>query len=187
MTPVDERSDALRLYLDELTRWGAHTNLVGSTEPDALRRHVEDSLAAADYLPEGSEIVDLGSGAGFPGVPLALSRPDLRVTLVEIRERRVNFLRHVVRTLDLCQIRVERLRIEDSPSSLFEYVLLRAVAPPPRAFDLGRHWAMPGGEVWIWAGEDAASPAEPVAGSIPLASGGAILRVPVAEVSRGTP
>ncbi len=187
MTPVDERSDALRLYLDELTRWGAHTNLVGSTEPDALRRHVEDSLAAADYLPEGSEIVDLGSGAGFPGVPLALSRPDLRVTLVEIRERRVNFLRHVVRTLDLGQIRVERLRIEDSPSSLFEYVLLRAVAPPPRAFDLGRHWAMPGGEVWIWAGEDASSPAEPVAGTIPLASGGAILRVPVAEVSRGTP
>ena len=75
MTPVDERSDALRLYLEELTRWGARTNLVGSTEPDALRRHVEDSLAAADYLPEGSEIVDLGSGAGFPGVPLALITP----------------------------------------------------------------------------------------------------------------
>ena len=66
-----------------------------------MRRHVEDSLAAADCLPEGSEIVDLGSGAGFPGVPLALSRPDLRVTLVEIRERRVNFLRHVVRTPQL--------------------------------------------------------------------------------------
>ena len=68
-------------------------NLVGSTAPEEIELHIRDSLAAAAQLPAGCALVDLGSGAGFPGIPIALARPDVRVTLVETRERRVSFLR----------------------------------------------------------------------------------------------
>ena len=79
--------EAMHRFLAELARWAPRTNLVGSSEPAALARHVEDSLAVAGYLPDGARVVDLGSGAGFPGIPIAIARPDLLVTLVEIRER----------------------------------------------------------------------------------------------------
>jgi 16S rRNA (guanine527-N7)-methyltransferase len=147
---------------------------VGSIEPGALARHVADSLAAADALPRSARVVDLGSGAGFPGIPLAIARPDLDLTLVEIRERRVHFLRHVVRTLDL-RCRVERCRIESSPGTPFSYALLRAVAPPQRAREMARAWVREGGEIWIWAGPD--ETALEGVGSISLESGGRILRI----------
>jgi 16S rRNA (guanine527-N7)-methyltransferase len=167
-------SDALELYLTELRRWAPRTNLVGSTEAGALQRHVADSVAAAELLPGAARVVDLGSGAGFPGIPLAIARPDLDLTLVEIRERRVHFLRHVVRRLGL-RCRVERCRIESAPSTPFSYALLRAVAPPHRALEMARGWVRDGGEIWIWSGPDEAGPGG--MGSIPLASGGRILRI----------
>ncbi|MCE2390294.1 MAG: 16S rRNA (guanine(527)-N(7))-methyltransferase RsmG [Proteobacteria bacterium] len=165
--------DRLARYLDELRSWARRTNLVGSTEDPALSRHVEDSLAAAPHLPEGARVADLGSGAGFPGIPLAVARPDLQLLLVEIRERRAHFLRHVVRTLDLpCE--VGRQRIEDAPDRGFDFALLRAVAPPEASLKLAEPWVEPGGEIWLWAGPRADAP-EPKA-FIPLDSGGRILR-----------
>ena len=165
--------DKLAQYLEELRIWASRTNLVGSTEDAALRRHVDDSLAAATYLPDGSRVVDLGSGAGFPGIPLAIQRPDLDLLLVEIRERRVHFLRHVVRSLGLgCEIR--RQRIESAPPARFAFVLLRAVAPPEISMTLAQPWVEPDGEIWIWAGSRGAAP-EP-SSMIELASGGRILR-----------
>jgi len=176
---LDER---LAEFLRELSRWGERMNLVGSTDAAAMARHVEDALAAAPHLPPGAAVVDLGSGAGFPGVPIAIARRDLRVTLVEIREKRVAFLRHVVRTLGLAA-EVLRVSIEDAPEEPFDIALLRAVAPPQKSAELARSWVHDQGEVWIWAGAGAEIPG---ALPVPLASGGAILRVPAAVISRGT-
>jgi len=167
-------AEALDLYLAELRRWARRSNLVGSTESGALERHVSDSLAAADLLPRAARVVDLGSGAGFPGIPLAIARPDLDLTLVEVRERRVHFLRHVVRMLDL-RCRVERCRIENPPEIPFAYALLRAVAAPPRAAEMARAWVAEDGEIWIWCGGGGA--ALDAIGSIPLTSGGSIQRI----------
>ena len=186
MTHSGERADPLDLYLEELRRWGARTNLVGSTSPSALARHLEDSLTAADHLPPGARVVDLGSGAGFPGIPLALRRPDLSIHLVEIRERRVNFLRHVVRKLDLRHATVLRQRIEDPPGDAYSYALLRAVAPAEESARIAVPWVSPGGEIWIWVSSGQPRPSEFQLEPIPLASGGSILRTRVAEVSRGT-
>ncbi len=185
--PSSESVGPMRRYLAELRRWDATTNLVGSTDPEALHRHVADSVAAASGLASGARVVVLGSGAGFPGIPLALSRTDLRLTLVEIRERRVSFLRHVVRTLSIENVRVERARIESTPPEPYDYALLRAVAPPSKAAELAQAWVRPGGEFWIWASAGADIAPERLAGSIDLESGGQILRFRVPVVSRGTP
>jgi len=173
---------ALGAFSSELARWGARMNLVGSTDSDAIRRHVEDSLAAAAHLPPEAAVVDLGSGAGFPGIPLAIARPDLRLTLVEIREKRVAFLRHVARELAL-SIEIRPTSIETPSGPDFDFALLRAVARPERSLQLGLAWVNASGEVWIWSG-----PAAQLSGAdeIPLESGGRILRIRAADLSRGT-
>jgi 16S rRNA (guanine527-N7)-methyltransferase len=161
-------------------------NLVGSTDPDALRIHVDDALAAAQALPRDARVVDLGSGAGLPGIPLALARPDLDLVLVEIRERRVHFLRHVVRTLEL-GIEVRRADFRTAPDEAFDIALARAVSPVPEILPLAAGWVGPDGEIWVWTRLSAAEAGAPEADSIALASDrGHILRVPAAAVSRGT-
>lgn len=181
MSPaLEERLDR---YVREISSRGERVNLVGRTDPAAIRVHVEDSLVAAGVLPRGADVVDLGSGAGFPGVPVSLARPDLRVTLVEIRERRVHFLRHVARALPV-EVEILRQRIEDPPSPpRFDVALLRAVAPLPRSVELGRAWVRAGGSVWIWTREGPGALSEedrPRADAIPLGAGrGSILRVTV--------
>lgn len=180
MTPALER------YVEELQRWGSRMNLVGSTDPSELRVHLDDSLAAAAALPDGARVVDLGSGAGLPGLPLAIARPDLRMTLVEIRERRVHFLRHVARTLDL-DVEIRRADFEMPPADPFEFALARAVSAPVELLPLARHWVEPEGEIWVWTRLSAAEAGVPGALLLPLPEGrGAILRVPAAAVSRGT-
>ena len=158
-------------------------NLVGSTAPEAIARHVADSLAAAEHLPRGARVVDLGSGAGFPGIPLALARPDLRLALVEIREKRLAFLRHVARELAPA-LEIRASSIEAPPGPEFDFALLRAVAKPERSAELALPWVQPAGEIWIWAGPDAELARSFAA--IPLASGGKILRLRAADLSRGT-
>lgn len=180
----------LERFLEELGAWGQRVNLVGSLESAALQVHVDDSLGAADSLPTAARVVDLGSGAGFPGIPLAIARPDLAVTLVEIRERRVAFLRHVERVLEN-GFTVRQVRLEDgpAPSPPFEIALMRAVAPIARALPLARPWVDPDGEIWVWTREeDSALPGGSAAlgGQIDLADRGRILRVRAAAVPRGT-
>jgi 16S rRNA (guanine527-N7)-methyltransferase len=177
----DPQAD-LDAYTRELARWGERMNLVGSTDPGAIARHLEDALAALSELPQGASLVDLGSGAGFPGLPIAIARRDLRVTLVEIREKRVAFLRHIVRTLGL-DVDVRRASYEEPPATGSDIVTLRAVAAPEKSLVIARPWVAETGEIWIWAGAGVDLPgARPIA----LRSGGAILRLHAAVFSRGT-
>jgi 16S rRNA (guanine527-N7)-methyltransferase len=101
----------LARYLDLLARFESAVDLVGRVGPETLiTDHVLDSLAAAPLLPESGVVVDVGSGNGFPAVPLLLARPGLRGVLLEPRERRWAFLRTAVRELGLAaEVRRERL------------------------------------------------------------------------------
>lgn len=184
LSPAHEAD--LGRYIDELRRWGQRTNLVGSTSPEALARHVDESLRGAAVLSAGARVVDLGSGAGLPGIPVAIARRDLDVTLVEIRERRFHFLRHVVRTLDLGHCRVERTRIEEPPPELFDVALMRAVAPVGRALPMARPWVRDEGEIWIWARERPSEAPSGAGPDIPLEGGRIILRAHAHAVPRGT-
>ncbi|HUB05613.1 MAG TPA: 16S rRNA (guanine(527)-N(7))-methyltransferase RsmG [Myxococcales bacterium] len=115
-------------HLEELARWNQKHNLVGpGTLADWTERHSLDSLAAARFLPSGSVGIDVGSGAGFPGIPLAIARPDCQFTLVEPRMKRAAFLRSAIAKLDLKNVRVEgRIQLR---SRLFDFALSRAVWP----------------------------------------------------------
>ena len=106
---------------------------MGPREGERLwERHILNSIAAAPLLPEGASVVDVGSGAGLPGIPLAILRPDLTVTLLESLLRRASFLDLAVDELGLAdRVRVVRARAEEHRER-YAVVTSRAVAPLPR-------------------------------------------------------
>jgi 16S rRNA (guanine527-N7)-methyltransferase len=119
----------LSTYLDLLLKWNARTNLTAIRDPEEIvRRHFGESLFAARHLDPGVlTLLDFGSGAGFPGLPIALLRPDIQVTLAESQNKKATFLREAVRTLAL-PTEVWSGRVESMPATRqFHTVTLRAV------------------------------------------------------------
>jgi len=133
-------------YLGLLLKWNARTNLSAVREPrEIVRRHFGESLFAATHLPAASTLLDLGSGAGFPGIPIQLRYPELRVTLAESQNKKASFLREVVRTLGLAT-KVFADRVEKMPAEQrFDVVTLRAVDQPVLALGFARQRITGGG------------------------------------------
>jgi 16S rRNA (guanine527-N7)-methyltransferase len=133
----------LSTYLDLLLRWNARTNLTAIRNPEELvRRHFGESLFAASHiatlLPPTATILDFGSGAGFPGLPIQLLLPSLRVTLAESQGKKAAFLREAVRTLGL-STEVWAARVETMPQDRrFDAVTMRAVDKMETALSEGR-------------------------------------------------
>jgi 16S rRNA (guanine527-N7)-methyltransferase len=123
----------LKIYADLLTDWNARHNLVAkSTLPDLWHRHFWDSAQLAPQIPAGAQtLADLGSGAGFPGLVLALLRPDLAVTLHEATTKKCAFLQTVVDRLGV-KVVIRNSRLEDLPHQAFDVVTARALAPLPQ-------------------------------------------------------
>lgn len=120
----------LSTYLDLLLKWNARTNLTAIRDPEEIvRRHFGESLFAAQHLDAGTTtLLDFGSGAGFPGLPIALLRPDIQVTLAESQNKKATFLREAVRSLNLTTTEVWPDRVESMPAlRQFHTVALRAV------------------------------------------------------------
>jgi len=120
--------DQLALYLELILKWNAHINLTAIRTPEEIvRRHFGESLFASLQLEPCTSLLDFGSGAGLPGIPIQLLHPDIAVTLAESRSRKAAFLREVVRTLGL-PTEVWAGRVESMPPSRrFDTVTLRAV------------------------------------------------------------
>jgi 16S rRNA (guanine527-N7)-methyltransferase len=118
----------LAVYLELILKWNAKTNLTAIREPEAIvRRHFGESLFVGGHLGECGTLLDFGSGAGFPGVPIQLMRPDVRVTLAESQGKKAAFLREVVRVLGL-DTEVWAGRVEAMPAGRrFDAVAMRAV------------------------------------------------------------
>lgn len=131
-------------FTGHLYRWSGRMNLVAAGDRPALvRKHLIPSLLMRSVVVEGAHrrILDLGSGAGLPGIPLKIVLPDADFVLVESRRRRAGFLREVVRRLGLKRIRVENLRLEqwmDRPTDGVDIVTARAVADAAELFALVR-------------------------------------------------
>jgi len=162
----DDRLGVAEAYANLLAGPGVERGLLGPREVERIwDRHILNSAVIAELIEPGSSVIDIGSGAGLPGVPLAIARPDLRVTLVEPMLRRTDFLEEVVAALGI-PIAVTRGRAEDAGVRArlggSDAVVSRAVA------DLGKltRWGMPllrsGGRMLSMKGDRAA---EEVAGS----------------------
>jgi len=127
---TERQIEAIGLYVDLLLRWRDHARLVSrrQTRADILRRHIPDSLAVIPVLRDRTRIGDIGAGAGFPGIPIAIVRSDAQVTLIEPNQRKANFLREVIRKLGISRAQVSEARAEDFvPAQPFEAAVSRAV------------------------------------------------------------
>lgn len=144
-------------YVALLAGPGVERGLIGPREPARLwTRHLLNSAALAAFVPADAEVVDVGSGAGLPGIPLALARPDLRVTLLEPMARRVSFLTEVVADLGLATVEVRRGRAEDMATGSVDVVVARAVAPLDRLVAMTVPLLRRGGRLVALKGQGAA-------------------------------
>jgi 16S rRNA (guanine527-N7)-methyltransferase len=151
-----EGADQIQAFAQILTTRGIERGLIGPKEGDRIwERHIANSIPVTTLIPRGVRVVDIGSGAGLPGIVIALARPDLKMTLVEPLQRRVDFLTEVVTELNL-PIEVIRGRAEVVKKQ-FEVVTARAVAPLEKLIQISWHMIPKGGALLAIKGESAAT------------------------------
>ncbi len=153
-----DRQELLHQYVDMLSNQGVARGLIGPRERSRLwSRHILNCAVLAPAFPADSSVADLGSGAGLPGIVLALRRPDLAITLVEPQQRRVTFLNEVVDSLSLPRVEVWRGRAEELHGSrTFDTVTARALAPLDRLARWGWPLVAPQGQLLAIKGSRAA-------------------------------
>ena len=150
---------AIRAYAEFLTTAGIERGLIGPREGERIwERHIFNCLPVTQLLPQGASLFDIGSGAGLPGIVIALARPDLKVTLIEPLERRVEFLNEAVAALAAGGVEIEviRGRAQDVKKSA-DFVTARAVAPMEKLKKMSWHMVKTGGSLLAMKGESAAT------------------------------
>jgi 16S rRNA (guanine527-N7)-methyltransferase len=132
---IDESATAqFSVHAFELVEWSRKINLTSIIQPrDVAVKHFIDSLAPAQFIPENARLLDIGSGGGFPGIPLKILKPSVSAMLIDSVRKKVNFLKHLVRTLKLerieaCQVRAENLIEHAAFSNSFDVIISRALS-----------------------------------------------------------
>ncbi len=157
----------ISIYIDILLRWNARINLTAVREPEQIvTRHFGESLFAARLLfprsgvvgasgfsRETPHVIDVGSGAGFPGLPIKIWAPEVQLTLIESNHKKATFLREVVRTLDLVNVDVFAGRAENFSGGKGDVVTLRAVERFESALPLAAALMRPQGRLAVFAGK----------------------------------
>lgn len=145
-------AEQLRLlgrHVDLLLKWNKSVNLTAITDPvEVVEKHVLDSLAVVPFVPSGS-LLDAGSGAGFPGLPIGIARPELDVVLVDSVQKKVAFLKNVLAELKLPKIRAFAVRLAGDPAGedlpRVHCAVSRAYAAPQQWLALADSYVLPGG------------------------------------------
>jgi 16S rRNA (guanine527-N7)-methyltransferase len=168
-TIFGDRLPLAEKYAQLLARDGDTLGLIGPRElPILWSRHILNSAVVADLVEPNETVADVGSGAGFPGIPMAIKRPDIHLTLIEPMERRANWLATVVvPELGLTNVEVLRARAEEGPIYHFDAVTARAVSALPKLVRMLEPLAKKGGRILAMKGSKAA---EEIAETKPLAS-----------------
>lgn len=152
--PAQPLAARLLDYLALLDRWNRTYNLTAIRDPrEMLSKHLLDSLSMWPHVRDG-KLADLGTGPGLPGIPLALARPGLQVTLVESNGKKTRFLREVVRQLGLANVRVLESRAEavDEPGA-YDQITARAMDTLAGILAVGGHLLAPGGRLLAMKGQ----------------------------------
>ena len=140
------------LYQSELLKWNARINLISeNTAGEIVTRHFLDSLSAAKFITfQNARLIDIGCGAGFPGIPLKIALPSIQLSLLETNRKKVSFLKHIIRSLNLDQTqtlhdRTENVVRTETWKAKFDVVISRAAFKLPVLLPLGDYFLAPGG------------------------------------------
>ena len=137
---MNDKTHKFDILLDELERWNRKFNLTAIRDRQQMvTLHVNDSLAAAPLLC-GRQVLDIGTGAGFPGLPLAITEPEREFHLVDSNNKKIQFVQHAARILDLDNVTAVKARAEDyAPGYRFDTVIGRALASLPKLLEIAGH------------------------------------------------
>ena len=155
--PASDLADKISAYIDLLLKWNRRISLTTVTKPsEIVRFHFGESLFALSQLKfRESRLADVGSGAGFPGLPLAMALPALKVTVIESNLKKCAFLAEVIRQLSISNATVAPRRMEElEASAQFDFVTARALGRLPELLVWSREHLATAGRVLLWLGED---------------------------------
>lgn len=161
VTVSAEQARAMGRHALELLQWNRITNLTAITDPlEVAVKHYVDALAPASWIGHGARVLDAGSGGGFPGIPLAIARPDLTITLVDSVRKKVSFLKYAIRTLGLNSIdaihgRLEELGGRPPYHEKFDLVVSRAFSSLEDFTTLALPFLTPAGTILAMRGPEA--------------------------------
>jgi 16S rRNA (guanine527-N7)-methyltransferase len=146
------QTSLMGIYLNELWEWNHKFNLTGvSSRQQIIKELLIDSLIPCPYLPDKGRLLDIGSGAGLPAIPIKIIKPELTMHLMEPKSKRVNFLRQIIRLANLPKIQIIRGRIEMAEVTLppdgYQIITARALAPLPKTLVWTSPWLAPGGRI----------------------------------------
>lgn len=162
----------LVMFLDEMLRWNRKINLTAITDPkEALEKHIVDSLLLLPLLSEGESLLDMGSGAGLPGIPLQIVRPDLKIVSVDSVGKKISFQKHIKRLLGLrhfspLNVRLEKLEDVLDAQTRFDIITARAFASLETIICLASSWLGPGGKILAMKGPEGESEVQALETSI---------------------
>jgi 16S rRNA (guanine527-N7)-methyltransferase len=153
ITLTSQVVESYLFYIGELKKWNRRINLTSlTTDRDIAVKHFLDSLTITPFLQGAARVLDIGTGAGFPGLPLKIFAPSIEILLLESSQKKCSFLRHIVRGLTLAGVEIVHGRAEDKKmierySSSFDLVLSRALADLPTSLQLARPYTKRGGRI----------------------------------------
>ncbi len=164
LTTPANAATVLARFLDELIKWNRSVNLTAISDPASVGElHLLDSLAVVRHVPEGSSVMDVGTGGGFPGVPLAVVRPDVQVELLDRTEKKILILKTTLARLGVANARAKHVRLEgrreEEGLPLVDVAISRAFTAPPEWLHLARQYVRPGGRIITMLGAERPEPA----------------------------
>jgi len=153
---TEKERNSFGIYARELTEWNKKTNLTAIRKPENIViKHFVDSLMVLKYISLRGSVVDIGSGGGFPGIPLKIKIPSLNMTLIEASRKKANFLKNIIRRLHLKNITVFNGRVEHyKETNIFDFVVARAFADTVTLCRMGAPLVRCGGYVIAMKGKD---------------------------------
>ena len=153
-----DQVEAFALHARELVLWNRKTNLTAIVDPQQLAvKHFLDAIAPLPHIPNQGALIDIGTGGGFPGIPLKVMRPDQPMTLIDSSRKKISFVKHIIRQLGLQKIealhtRAQSLVLTDDHRGRYHVIVSRAVAEPAAILEIASGLPAPGCRIIIYQG-----------------------------------
>ena len=140
-------------YKEHLFKWNKIHNMTGAKDENSIDEFIYDAVYPVSFLPKADTLLDIGTGAGFPGMILALALPDTKVTLVEPLTKRASFLQFIKADLGLDNVRVVKKRVEEMEDEIFDIVTSRAVTDTQMLLNLSKNFRDENSKLLFYKGE----------------------------------